>query len=527
MNGLSNAGCTAEGKHVRARLAEKYQLPVSPALFKRLLGLERDGGASLADYAKLVSTSSSLSAKVLSTVNSSWAGVRNSISRVSQAINLLGTASTRTLVLAQCLASAHENVSLPAPVIQQYWQAGLFKATAAKVLAAKHDPDLADRAFLTALLQDTAIPLMHELCPDLYNHTIPRQAKSQAQFCAIEREVFGLDHSWASRAIAEQMQVPPALCTGIADHHDRNALRAACESDALADALYWASLFPHTSRWWRKDDAAAAASLVAERVAEPADAFEETVEQVLSEFWELAELVCPGQDTVRIGDLLRQASGELVDRTTGLVCQVNSMVGTMVEASQEVSHLNAEALQLQDQAFHDGLTGVLNRHGLDTIGAERMAEARRSNESVAMVFVDVDDLKGINDTHGHDYGDKTIKAAAETLMIEFGVAAIVGRYGGDEFVVIACGLESPTHVRSRAAEVQNALRHRPIITPAGEVAVRVSIGGIWCSHTPEDCSMADLIKAADQAMYETKNSQKGETRIVPYSPVSQRGESDQ
>ncbi len=150
-------------------------------------------------------------------------------------------------------------------------------------------------------------------------------------------------------------------------------------------------------------------------------------------------------------------------------------------------------LAAESAAVRDPLTGLLNRRGLDVVGAEVLALAKRSREPMSCTFVDVDGLKGINDEFGHEAGDRLIVAVAETLSGVFREADVVARWGGDEFVVLALG--AGPRVEDVERRLADRLAHAHTDGKASLSAGRVV-------HMPwQDEGLLTITERADQEMY--------------------------
>ena len=119
--------------------------------------------------------------------------------------------------------------------------------------------------------------------------------------------------------------------------------------------------------------------------------------------------------------------------------------------------------------------------------------------------MDLDDFKKINDTYGHDIGDKVLSSVAKILKDEFRKADIIGRFGGDEFIIYMTGTDDLNVAKSKAAQslenMQDALK-----TTHPEVKIHGSFGIAPCSRPEEDYN--DLFKKADNALYAAKKSGK-------------------
>jgi len=174
-----------------------------------------------------------------------------------------------------------------------------------------------------------------------------------------------------------------------------------------------------------------------------------------------------------------------------------------VIASHEIHLLNARLRQVNDRlerlASRDSLTGVWNRYRIEQAIEKELAAAVRYSRDCALLLFDVDHFKAVNDTHGHEIGDKVLMNLVAIMESTLREADRLGRWGGEEFVVLATGTDA-----RGAEEMAERLRERVMGTPFEEVGqVTVSIGIAACR--PEDTSKT-LVARADQAMYQAKQS---------------------
>jgi diguanylate cyclase (GGDEF)-like protein len=169
------------------------------------------------------------------------------------------------------------------------------------------------------------------------------------------------------------------------------------------------------------------------------------------------------------------------------------------------------------QAGRDGLTGLSNRIGLDT-ALRKLIDGRP--RPVAVVFVDLDGLKGVNDTHGHDAGDALIREAARRLRRSGRRDDLVARLGGDEFVLLAPGLGEPDLAVRLARSVLESFAE-PVVGPRGVLVegIRASAGVAIAADPGE---VADALVRADLAMY-TAKSEGGSSVVLDASVVVDEG----
>ena len=174
------------------------------------------------------------------------------------------------------------------------------------------------------------------------------------------------------------------------------------------------------------------------------------------------------------------------------------------EIGQYLVRMQAEE-RVQFMAMHDGLTGLPNRVMFNERLTRAIAQARRHSRSLAVLFVDLDRFKIINDTLGHEAGDTVLREAAYRLTDNLRAGDTVARLGGDEFVVLLEEVSDPLYVGSVSAKLIAALA-APFVIAGREYAVTASIGVSSCPDDGVDAQT--LLKNADTAMYRAKEKGK-------------------
>ncbi len=160
--------------------------------------------------------------------------------------------------------------------------------------------------------------------------------------------------------------------------------------------------------------------------------------------------------------------------------------------------------QLHRLATRDALTGLLNRREFDRLLAEETERAKRFGRPLALVLLDLDLFKSVNDTHGHPAGDAVLRAAADRLAAELRVVDRLARFGGEEFAVLLPETP-PAGALDMAERLVAAMRRAPVVLPDGtSLAQRVSAGA--ASLPAHAANAADLVRAADRALYAAKHA---------------------
>ncbi len=195
-------------------------------------------------------------------------------------------------------------------------------------------------------------------------------------------------------------------------------------------------------------------------------------------------------------------------------------------ADETVEALHHELEHLKRLVHKDELTGILNRRGIreefgrffkEALYTKDHPEHRKSViiADFSVIFFDVDNFKNINDTHGHDEGDRVLKEVADTLIHHVRDIDAVGRFGGEEFVVALLGADEE-RAYEKGEEIRRLINER-VSLPDG-ASVTVSVGVASLKHSDAQ-ALEPLITYADKAMYEAKHV-RGKNITVRYSELS-------
>jgi diguanylate cyclase (GGDEF)-like protein/PAS domain S-box-containing protein len=175
----------------------------------------------------------------------------------------------------------------------------------------------------------------------------------------------------------------------------------------------------------------------------------------------------------------------------------------VVTASDITQHRAIED-ELRAMSLRDDMTGLYNRRGFSLLAEQRLKDERRSGSTLTMIYADVDHLKAINDTFGHNAGDIALVLCAQALEGTFRESDIVARIGGDEFVVLA---DADTRRLATVARRLDKDLERRTAASGLQFPVSLTIGSAHSMPTSE-LSLDDLLQRADEFMYERKHREK-------------------
>jgi diguanylate cyclase (GGDEF)-like protein len=248
------------------------------------------------------------------------------------------------------------------------------------------------------------------------------------------------------------------------------------------------------------------------------------VQQLLRECSEsLAEVnaglkfVSPAQQvagSVQSALLKNEAVEDKVAVVAGKVEVVESALHGQIRDRRMVEHQFAAAVEQEAAArhlaLHDALTGLANRALLVDRLDHELAQARRHGWSVAVMFIDLDNFKRINDRLGHATGDRVLQIVAQRLSENSRSVDTVSRFGGDEFVFLLTDVKHQSDVARVAQKLLDALHAPPPQVENGQIAVPEIDASIGIALFPQHAdTVGTLMAAADTAMYQAKRSGSG------------------
>jgi diguanylate cyclase (GGDEF)-like protein/PAS domain S-box-containing protein len=184
----------------------------------------------------------------------------------------------------------------------------------------------------------------------------------------------------------------------------------------------------------------------------------------------------------------------------------------LIGITREINEIKRTELDLQHLATHDTLTGLPNRYLMMDRLSQVLAHSKRARTSFAVLFLDIDDFKAINDDHGHDFGDLVLQTITRRVLTIVRASDTVARIGGDEFVIVLEGLAGHDAAPVVAAKIRSRLA-RSFTVQGLRIKATVSIGFSLYPDNGDDPEV--LVRAADYAMYLAKRAGKNRWQACP------------
>ena len=185
--------------------------------------------------------------------------------------------------------------------------------------------------------------------------------------------------------------------------------------------------------------------------------------------------------------------------------------GSVINTYKDVTIERKEEQRIKDLALKDGLTGLANRRAFDTQMDVETLKFRQQKIPFLLAYIDLDDFKSVNDTHGHNVGDAVLNFVAETINEHIRSDDVAVRLGGDEFAIIFGGTTNTVFAEERLELVIDAIKNKNKLGMF-EINIGASAGLACC---PDDSEKAqDLMRLADEALYVAKEKGKGQVCLT-------------
>ena len=489
----------------------KYsRLPSLPTVAIEAVKLFHDLSSSNAALISIVRKDPAIVARLLKAANSSRYGSRSEVTDLMRAVNMLGQATTASLVLSFSLARQSMESSGYLEHFRKLWLRSFVQATAAEILACQfRSPAFRGDCYTTNLLSGLGKLALLRAEPEKYVRILKTAAERKAPLTRIEQEVLGFTHCTLSSMLLKQMGLPERCHNAIRAITDPSITDS--EIDADSNPLVKVTRIADAAASLICDDAAAVAVVALrdaiEKINLPSEfSAEDLIDEVkdrLDASTEMFDIDPPKMPSA--SDVLQGALDQLY-RYAMMVNDIDQNVAVPAELLAENGRHKQRVADLLQVSQVDALTGVYNRGFFVQRLHEQIALHRIRGQAIGLAVVDIDHFKKVNDEFGHQAGDAALKVISETLKCMMRETDIVGRYGGEEFVIL---LEdaNPRGMAIAGERIRSRIEEAVVSFKDQQIAVTASIGlAEGFVHGTEEEFGTLLFALADAAMYRAKNS---------------------
>ncbi len=511
---------------ILARVCNTENLPSLPTVALDVLRLTQDETATIPEIARVIQHDPALTARLLRLVNSSRYGMARQVTSLQQAMNLLGLRTVRVMTLSFSLVGVMEAPEGRGFDHREFWRRSITTAAAARLLADVVAPARADEAFVAGLLAHIGRLAAARTAPDLYQPVLDAAAKAPGRSLhEIEREVLKCSHAAMGRALLAGWGLPDPLVDAVGSHLGEGIDGLPDASASLARVVRAAAAIADVFCGGAPGGAAIAEvhrECCGALGLEPAEV-ETALRALDGEVRESAEaLSIPIGQTIDYAQLQSDAVATLARLSVEAESERSQTALQAETARREADRLRDEKRAILELASTDGLTGVATRAEFDKRLDEEVRRARAARRPLALIMIDLDNFKRLNDQHGHRAGDAALRLVGAILRDFVAGAGFAARYGGEEFAVIISSCADAEEATLAAGRLGAIIASRVVEHEDKRFTMTVSQGVAFAPADAPGLSAESMVDAADQRLYHAKNTGRNRVESVVIGAAAPR-----
>ena len=480
------------------------KLPTPPAIALRILEEVQKEESSFTRLTDLINTDPALTARVLKIANSSIFAPISRIDNLDKAITRMGTTLLTNVALSFVLVGNFKQTSDSDFNFEYFWKRSVTAAVGANIIAreiCRHH----DYIFIATLLHDIGI-LIADNCLPSYRKIFSLN-NTDTSINEIEQQHFGFSHAKLGSELLQQWGLPEQITIPIAWHQqpDMAPAEAKCSARVINLADNLSAAFHGKPA---KNKLKTFRDTLKQHYQLNDDKINQLIEEVSEQSSEVLSFFNISNKLAKSATELLQEANEALSllnlSTTQLKRKYKSEKEQAQQASAKLTEANAELSRL---AFQDSLTELYNLRYFHDHFDRELQRAARYNTIFSLFMFDVDDFKVINDTYGHQAGDRLLQEIARVTLSTMRNTDLVARYGGEEFAVILS--ETTLEVAGEIAERLRENISQLTVDWHGEaLSITVSIGVSFFCPKQANLTKNQIIAIADAGLYRSKKKGK-------------------
>ena len=508
------------------------KLPTLPTVAKRLLELSKDPDSGMDEVVAVIKTDPAISVKILKAINSSYFGLSTHVTSLENAVPLLGTTVVTSLALSFSLAEGSMSTGSAAEHFKNNWLQSVVQAVVAESLAQHCKNSLGCELFLVGLLLDVGKLAMLKAVTAEYAEVLERAEDDTEALEELENEMLGINHVEVGTRLMQDWKMPENISEAVRLHHAEieeileKKESEIFESLAVGRIASAAGDYFCTHRQWQSLEFLRKSFSDILQIDE--DGLQGFLEEVRGRIDVVGELFSVStSELLAPAELMSLANEQLAELAMHAHSRSEQVVAENRSLELEKEQLATKNDELEQKAVTDPLTGVYNRGFFDEFFAKEISRCERADAGVGLLFCDIDHFKQVNDTYGHQCGDEVLKRVSEVIANSLRKSDVVGRYGGEEFVILV--LDTTIEELEMVAErIRRTLESLEIESDGHSLSVTISIGGVVAEPrgTATDFA-AQMMAWADATMYECKRTGRNRVLVRPGGNMSASAPADQ
>ncbi len=494
---------------IRALLENVTNLPSPPSVAAQVIDLAKRPEVQLAEVAAAISCDASLAAKIMRVSNSAMYARRRKSTNLRQALVVLGLQATVTLALGFSLLPLLKQSGSQHKLLEHTWRRSLMAGICARVIADVTRRANSEEAFLCGLLQDVGIMGISRIKPGFYDNAA-EFLEDHTALIEYERQQLGDDHAAVGTILLNSWNLPDYLPDAVAISHrfNRKTTRESTQNLSLIVALSG----PLADLWLESGGQGSGVQSLA-RIGQrelgigPGD-FTRIMQEIatlIPEMGHIFETELINTDEAQM--ITERANEMLTERSLASHQQAH-------EAAEKANKMQSYAEDLEQVTQRDELTGVASRSYLQQLLEKGFENATKYSWPLAIMFLDLDHFKAVNDTYGHGAGDNVLRNVGGILNSALRDSDTAGRYGGEEFLIILPGTDEDglNNVAARLLQALRVATHS--VSDTKRITVTASIGCALVGEGHRYASVESFIARADEALYAAKAAGRDQYRML-------------
>ncbi|MEO1008091.1 MAG: HDOD domain-containing protein [Planctomycetota bacterium] len=400
-------------------------LPSLPATAIRVLEISADPECSVRELAETIRFDQGLTAKILKTVNSSFFGLRTKCATIDKALVVLGLRELRNLALGFSLVPAMESAYTSDFDPVDYWRRGIYTAVAAKIIAGKVAPQIADEAFLGGLLQDIGVMAMLQALGPSYAQLLATTADDHRKLAAAELRVFDMQHPEVGALLARKWQLPDELSVPIRFHE-----RPTAAPNEVKEVVCCVALGNTVHQCLSYEDKADCLRRLSSQAKRLFNLDSVDCDDIVTQTAKAAK---------EVSRLFEVETGETVDPEALLKRAKELQDEAGDEGDESYLDRSSAAAIVQGGEMIDPISGAMTRLAFEEQLEKIFAHHREKRQPLSLVLIRIAGFETLVEEEGLEAGDVAIVDAAESLDSACDAMAdvCVGRFDASTLAVLA------------------------------------------------------------------------------------------